>query len=182
MEALRLSAGRGLALLALLTVAGASVLATSSAWAAPSEGEVKAAYLYNFARYVTWPDSSFGSPGDPIRICVIGDESFRGVLASTVSEKRVGERPVSAESRASTGASDDCHILYLGSAGVGAVSGLSRTSIFTVSDSEGFAAAGGIANFVLVGSKVRFEINTGAVEKAGLQVSSRLLRLAQIVE
>jgi hypothetical protein len=178
-EVLRRVIRRGLACLALT---GLCILATSSAWGAPSEDEVKAAYLYNFARYVTWPDSAFPSADAPIRICVVGDSGFRSVLASTVAEKRVGERPVSAESRGSAGAADDCHILYLGKAGVGVVSGLSTSSIFTVSDSEGFAAAGGIANFVLVGSKVRFEINTGAVEKAGLQVSSRLLRLAQIVE
>ncbi len=159
-----------------------ALLVAAAAWGAPSESDVKAAYLYNFARYVTWPASAFDSPDEPIRICVVGDDAFRGLLEDVVSDKRVGDRPVSAEARASAGDARGCHILFVGAARAGAVAGLSGQSVFTVSDSEGFASGGGIANFVLVGNKVRFEINTNAVEKAGLQVSSRLLRVAQIVE
>ena len=163
-------------------IAALVALASAAAWGALSESDVKAAYLYNFARYVTWPADAFRSPEEPIRICIVGDDSFRDLLRGVVADKRVGDRPVSAESRGGVGESKGCHILFVGDARAGAVSTLSGRSVFTVSDSEGFAAEGGIANFVLVGNKVRFEINTSAVEKAGLQVSSRLLRVAQIVE
>lgn len=170
---------RGLAL-ALALAAG--VLAALPALGGPSEHEVKAAYLYNFARYVTWPATAFGSPSDPLRICVLGDDDFEAVLSATVSDKRVGERPVVAERRENASQANGCHILFLKSARAGSVSELSRDNVFTVSDVAGFAKDGGIANFLLSDNKVRFEINPGAVQKAGLQVSSRLLRLAQIVE
>lgn len=160
----------------------AGLLFALAASGAPTESEVKAAYLFNFARYVTWPAGAFASAADPLRICVVGDEGFREVLAETVAGKQVGDRPVIAESRGSAAEGGDCHVLFLPSGRAGQVSGLSGRSVFTVSDVEGFAAGGGIANFVVVDSKVRFEINAKAAERAGLQVSSRLLRLARVVE
>lgn len=166
-----------------LAAAGAWIaIGIGSAQAAPSENEVKAAFLYNFARYVTWPDGAFGGSSDPIRICVVGDDGFLADLAATVDGKKVGARPVRAESRGSASRAGGCHILFLRTTDAGSVSGLARSSVFVVSDTEGFAADGGTANFLLVDNKVRFEINPGAVERAGLQVSARLLRLAQIVE
>jgi hypothetical protein len=168
----------GTALLAL----GLLLIAAGPAWAAPTENEVKAAYLFNFARYVTWPKAAFASSKDPIRICILEDAEFRDVLSKTVSGKRVSDRSVVAETRGGVEESSGCHILFVKSRDASEVSSLASSSIFTVSDGEGFAVSGGMANFVRSGSKVRFEINPGAVQKAGLQVSSRLLRLAQIVE
>lgn len=173
---------RRCAALALAAVGTWMALGIGTAQAAPTENQVKAAFLYNFARYVTWPDSAFGSPAAPIRICVVGDDAFLSDLAATVEGKKVGERPVRAESRTSAARASGCHILFLRSADADALAGLARSSVFVVSDRQGFAADGGTANFRLVDNKVRFEINPGAVEKAGLQVSARLLRLAQIVE
>lgn len=172
---------RGLAL-AVALACGLAATASVPAWAAPSEEEVKAAYLFNFARYVTWPTASFESTTDPIRICILNDEAFHVIMQRTVSGKQVNDRPVVAELRGRVSQAGDCHILFLESTQAGDVSGLEGASVFIVSDREGFATSGGTANFVRSGSKVRFEINPGAVEKAGLQVSSRLLRLAQIVE
>ena len=80
--------------------------------AAPSEAQVKAAYLFNFARYVTWPDQAFGAPDAPIRICVVGDDGFREVLADPVAGKHVGERTVTAESRGGVKGARDCHIAF----------------------------------------------------------------------
>lgn len=179
MAALSLFRGPTIALLlsALLLTVGAP-----RAQGAPLESEVKAAYLFNFARYVTWPEKAFASPSDPIRICVLADEVFRDTLAATIADKRVGDRRVLAESRTSSSQASDCHILFLKADRASAVADLSSHAVFVVSDSPGFAASGGTANFVLADNKVRFEINPGAVDRAGLQISSRLLRLAKIVE
>lgn len=169
--------GAGTALLA-----GVLLLAGAPASGAPTESELKAAYLYNFARYVTWPEAAFASSTAPIRICVVNDASFLRVLEAAVAGKRVGDRTLAPEARGSAGEARDCHIVYLPSGGADVVSHLATRSVFTVSDAGGFARAGGIANFVVVDDRLRFEINANAAEKAGLQVSSRLLRLARIVE
>lgn len=165
-----------------ILLAGGLLLAGWPAGGAPTESELKAAYLYNFARYVTWPGAAFASPADPIRICVVDDASFLEVLTAAVAGKRIGDRPVAPEARASADEAGDCHIAYLPSGGAGSVSSLASRSVFTVSGERGFARHGGIANFVTVDHRIRFEINAHAAERAGLQVSSRLLRLAQLVE
>ena len=160
-------------------VAAALSLAAPAA-AGPSEQEVKAAYLLNFARYVTWPESAFETPDAPLRICVVGNEEFRALLEKIIAGKTVGERPVQAASRRSADAAVDCHVAFLNSDAP--VAALSGSSVFTVSSRPGFAARGGVANFVRAGARIRFEINAGAASAAGLQVSSRLLRLAQVVD
>lgn len=166
----------GLALAALLGtgIAVASGVAT--------ESEVKAAFLFNFARYVEWPDSN---EDRPITIGVLGDEDFPPVLERVVRGKEVRDREVQVKRLRDTDDLRSCHIVYIGSdqaARQGEIrQSLSGASVFSVADFGGFAEAGGTANFVRSGNKVRFEINEGVARQAGLKVSSRLLRLATLV-
>lgn len=168
----------------VLVLSGA--VAASARAGGPSEEQVKAAYLFNFARFVEWPGSSFPSPGAPIRIAVLGDEGFARLLEETIGDKRVGERPVSVELHAELQEALLSHILFvprdrdtmLGDV-LEAVKG---HPIFTVASNESFAARGGMANFYRVANKVRFAINEQVVRSAGLKISSRLLRLAKVVE
>ena len=154
--------------------------------AAQSEDQIKAAFLFNFARYVEWPDSAFASGDAAVRICMVGSGDFAGVVSNTVSGKSVGDRAVKVDTPADLSAASTCHILYVGSSFDGNPSGVAESvgpaSVFTVADREGFATAGGIANFIRTDNKVRFEINPGAAKKVGLKVSSRLLRLAKVVK
>lgn len=153
--------------------------------AAEAADQVKAAFLFNFARYVEWPASAFAGASAPIRLCLIAERDFEAVVDATVSGRRVGERPVQVEGIHGLAAAKGCHLLFLGEAsGPSApvvVEQLGALAIFTISDAPGFAAEGGIANFILVDSKIRFEINPSAARRAGLKISSSLLRLAKLV-
>ncbi|MFK7898098.1 MAG: YfiR family protein [Myxococcota bacterium] len=153
---------------------------------AQSEDQVKAAFLFNFVRYVEWPEDVFEGKSSKVKICMLGAESFGGVVSQIVSGKSVGDRKVKVESIDSLDSANACHLLYLGEgAPVGLLGGmpeLSEAPVFTVSDSEGFAERGGMANFFRADNKVRFEMNPGAAKKARLKISSRLLRLAKVVK
>jgi hypothetical protein len=153
--------------------------------AAESEEDVKAAFLFNFARYVEWPEAAFANETAPIRLCLLSDGAFHDVLAKTVSGRSVGRRPVEVETVAGLDAAGRCQLLFLGQgvslAGSEVAARLGERPVFTISDQAGFAADDGIANFILVDNKIRFEINPSAARRAGLKISSSLLRLAKLV-
>jgi hypothetical protein len=153
---------------------------------AQSEDQIKAAFLFNFARYVEWPEAAFAGPDDAVKICMVGAASFAGVVSQTVSGKTVENRSVEVDTLVGLSESSGCHILYVGSGFASnpteVASNVAGASVFTVADHEGFATGGGIANFIRTDNKVRFEINPSAAKKVGLKVSSRLLRLAKVVQ
>ena len=170
-----------LILLALLLPGSSRV-----AWAQAGEEEIKAAFLYNFARYVQWPQDSFDDRGAPVRVCVLGAGDFARIVSANVSGKSVDDRAVEVVDVKNPASLGGCHILFVGDA-VGKsrrelLGEIGKLPVLTVSDSEGFARAGGIANFYRDDKKVRFEINPGAARLAGLKISSQLLRLARVVE
>ncbi len=176
----------------LPTSIGSGCLALALLFSSPASGSgahseeaVKSAYLYNFARYVEWPDSAFSDPDAPLVICVIGDDAFSKVAREGIGSRTVGSHGVEIASLAGLEDTSGCHILYLPeSAGIddeAVIGSLASKSIFTVSDSEGFARRGGIANFILVDRKIRFEINPDAADRAGLKVRARLLRVATVI-
>lgn len=152
---------------------------------AQSEDQVKAAFLFNFARYVEWPAAVFASEKAPIRLCLITEAAFQQVVTATVSGRSVGERPVAVETVGGLEAAAGCHLLFLDAGDAWPASLVSEQlgarAVFTISDEPRFAAEGGIANFILVDSKIRFEINPTAARRAGLKISSSLLRLAKLV-
>ncbi len=170
-------------------VVGIVVFAISMFGASPllaqSEDEIKAAFLLNFARYVEWPESAFSSLDSPVQICTLESDGFDSVVASTIEGKMIGPRSVEVAAVAGPEFAGGCHILFLGNgsrSGNEVVETLRKSSVFTVGNDQGFAKQGGIANFYRVGNRIRFEINPNAAQDAGLKISSRLLRLARLVE
>jgi len=153
---------------------------------AMTESQVKAAFLYNFARYVEWPQSAFASGDAPFRICVLASDDFASVVAEVVEGKKVDARPVEVAELSDLEGASRCQVLFVGSwtelDSADFFSGLAGASVFTVSDVDGFAHDGGVANFFRAQNKVRFEINPKAARRAGLKISSRLLRLARVIE
>ena len=153
---------------------------------AQSEDQIMAAFLFNFLRYVEWPKDAFDRNDMPVSICMLSSKEFGDVVSKTVSGKTVADRPVVVRWTADLPEAAGCHILFIGSefdkSHEEAVAALSQMSVFTVADQEGFARAGGIANFFRADKRIRFEINPRAAKKAGLKISSRLLRLAKIVK
>ena len=151
-----------------------------------NEYQVKAAFLYNFAKFVEWPAQSFKGPDDPIAICVVGQNPFGSMLEDTVKGKRLEGRAFVVRTVADVQQAGGCHILFVSSSErehlQSILASIKTTGILTVGETAGFAKDGGIINFKLDGGMVRFEINIDAAAKEGLQIRSNLLSLAQIVK
>jgi hypothetical protein len=149
----------------------------------PTEYQVKAAFLYQFAKFVEWPPESFSNAESQLVLCVIGADPFGDTLQEMVRGKTVNGRPLALQKHADGGGANNCHIAFLPTSQARAVlqGARRRHPWLTVGESEQFLAWGGIINFVIEDNRVRFEINPDAAEQAGLRMSSKLLALARIV-
>jgi hypothetical protein len=143
--------------------------------------EVKAAFLYNFVKFVEWPTRALEGR-DAIVIGVLGEGPLGATLERTLAGKTVGERRIVARRLATGGEAGTCHVVFIGAAlapqTAEILKGLEGASVLTVGESERFAEAGGMIGFTLEANKVRFEINRAAAEHAGLRLNSQLLKLA----
>lgn len=149
------------------------------------EYSVKAAFIYNFAKFIEWPAGSF-EEDDPIVIGVLGRDSFTAVLDKTVAGKTVRERKIEVKPISSAEEALKCHILFIGETDIitmtGIIEDLDRTPVLTVSDLGKFAERGGMIQLEMDQGRVRFEINLAATERVGLKPSSQLLKLARIIQ
>src|ERR1700674_1256366 len=149
----------------------------------PSEYEVKAAFLYNFAKFVEWPARP-APDGNVLTLCILGPNPFGNALG-ILQGKPVGNmawKVVLADSKTHI---QECRVLFISASESGNLSqileGIKGAPVLTVGDTEGYAGRGVIINFYLQENKVRFEINVEASKQAGLAISSQLLKLARIV-
>lgn len=151
----------------------------------PSEYQLKAAFLFNFAKFVDWPPESFSGPQAPFAICVLGKDPFGRALDDLLPGKTIGERPVVVERLKDAHNAKHCQVVFVSGSEsqnlAGILEGLRGTNALTVGDSDGFAEAGGAIQFTEEENHVRFLINPEAGERAGLKFSSKLLALAKIV-
>lgn len=158
---------------------------TSYAFAQPSEDEVKAAFLYNFTRFVEWPERALPGAGEPFVLCVLGDAAFAAEVDETVAGKAVDGRPASARTVTELSELSECHLLFVSRSERArlpeVLAALRHLPVLTVGDSDEFVGAGGMITLVLRQSRVRFEIDQTAAEHVGLAISSRLLDLADRV-
>jgi hypothetical protein len=148
------------------------------------EYQLKAAFLYNFAKFVDWPVEAFRGPSEPFSICVLGDDPFGQSLDDMVASKTVGGRPIAVRRISDSSQTDACHILFVSSPpskrALSILAAAKRTGVLTVGDA-GVSTAEGIAiGFVMASGKVRFEIDPAVAGRAGLHISSKLMSLAQI--
>ncbi|MEA2562452.1 MAG: hypothetical protein QOH06_3956 [Acidobacteriota bacterium] len=146
------------------------------------EYDLKAAFLFNFAKFVEWPAGAFAGDRAPLTICVYGEDPFGATLDEVVRDERVGERSLLVQRPDSVNDLRECHVLFVSRSEkdrLGDVMAeVKGKPVLTVADMDGFLRAGGIINFVLEGSKVRFLIDQEAAGRSGLQISSKLMRLA----
>jgi hypothetical protein len=153
----------------------------------PTAGEyqVKAAFLYNFAKFVEWLPSSFSDASAPLQICVFGRDPFGEELRDITKEKTVNGRTLQVHHVVDLLHARSCHILFIASSEEAQVKqiveGLRGASVLTVGDTKGFAEQGAMINFVLENDRVRFEVNCKAAELAGLKISSKLLSVAKLI-
>ena len=150
-----------------------------------SEYQVKAAFLFNFAQFVDWPTESFPSSDTPLVIGVLGEDPFGSFLDHIVGSERLRGRPLQVRRYATVDEIKTCHILFISrSAGDRPeliLAALKQRPIVTVSDADGFVQRGGMIRFVTDRNRIRLQINPGAVDAAHLTISSKLLRVAEII-
>jgi hypothetical protein len=187
----RMSVGVGIGLtsaLMAMAVAGATGPPASPPGpaAVSPEYEVKAAFLYNFAKFVEWPTDTGLPAGSSLELCVLGEDPFGEALDRTVAGKVIDDRTLAARRLGSVQDVPGCAILFVGASEgrrLAEVLGhLRGRPVLTVSDADGFAEAGGMIGLFIENSRVRFAINVGAAASAHLTISSRLLSLARIVQ
>lgn len=149
------------------------------------EYEIKAAFLFNFTRFIEWPGESFANATSPIVIGVIGSDPFGPELAGILQGRLVNGRAIVARTVTSPEEARTTHLLFVGLTRTEDIARLMQTlagsRVLTVGESPGFAALGGTITFVLQGDKVRFEINPEAAERAHVRISAQLEKLATVV-
>lgn len=166
--------------LALLTLASFAML-PQPARAQYGEYEVKAAFLSNFTQFVKWPAKAFADPGAPFAIGIIGDDPFGSSLEKIVQGQSVAGRKITIRRSRSPGDVRGCQIVFIAKSERGRIAeliaGLQGANILIVGETEQFTRQGGAIGFTMEGDKVRLEITSGNAQRAGLELSSRLLKL-----
>ncbi len=167
--------GFGLGLIALVAYSAKAQAGSAD------EYSVKAAYLYNFAKFVEWPGEA-GDSGTPLVIAVFGKDDFGAVLKQTVQGETVNGRTISVRSVSRIEDLRSCHILFFGSSNLNRLAEVLRAiegvSILTVGETDEFVRLGGVIAFVAEGNKIRFEINLVPARRNRLTISAKLLRVA----
>jgi hypothetical protein len=147
--------------------------------------KVKTAFLFNFAKFIEWPASSFATPQSPFTICVLGQDPFGSILTDTLQGKIIGDRPLAVRRLTDKSEARSCQIVFVSSSEsphlADIIGTLRGAKVLLVGETNGFAINGGTIEFTLDDDHVRFAINTDAADRSGLKFSSKLLALAQIV-
>jgi hypothetical protein len=158
---------------------------TTAQESGPTEYQLKAAFLFNFAKFVDWPPSSFASARAPFSICIVGTDPFGQAMDSTLKGQSIRGRGVAVVRVQDLSQLRRCQIAFVGSSEQHHLQEILQSirgaSVLLVGESPGFAAKGGAIQFQMEDNRVRFSINPDAAERAGLRVSSKLLSLATIV-
>ncbi len=142
------------------------------------EYKIKAAYLYNFTKFITWPEQH----SDTFNICILGTDPFGGLL-TPLEEKNAQGKPIRLYRFQSIGQIKQCHILYFGHENnqhhqINAL----QTDILTISSQPFFARKGGMIGFVIRNGKIKLQINLPALKRNGFKISAKLLEVAELVE
>lgn len=181
--ALRRFAGRATALGLSLTLVLAGHAAEEKA--KPTEYQVKAAYLYHFGRFVEWP-AGLAMKHQGFEICVLGQDPFGPTLDAAVAGEAIEQSLVRVRRITNASESASCRILFISTSEESnlkkILNELRKDPVLTVSDIPHFVQRGGMIRFVPEDNRVRFEVNLGAAQDAGLILSSELLKVAVNVE
>lgn len=150
-----------------------------------TEYQVKAAFIYNFTKFVEWPPDTFVNSGAPLRICVLGENSIGQELMRTVNGKKMNGHDLIVSSFSEMPMARGCQVLFIGAAErwrtPQVLQSLRGGTVLTVGESNDFIRVGGIIRFVVEEGKVRFEVNLAASQQARLKISAKLLSLARTV-
>jgi len=152
------------------------------------EYAVKAAFTFNFVQFVQWPETSFTNDTDPYHLCLIGDttivERFSAINGKKIGARTIYVHRLSSESEKEC---EECDIIFISrntdrSISEKIISKVEKKPVLTIGETKGFTKLGGMINFFSKDGRLQFEINTSATKNKGLKISSRLLKLAVIVD
>ncbi len=149
-----------------------------------TEPALKAAFIYNFAKFTEWP-ADVMTAGRPMVLCVLGDAAIGEALERAVSGRNLAGHSIGVlQSARDERPRDECHLLYVSGVTAGqaaqVVAELRDAPVLTISDIDGFTRAGGIAQFFFEHGRLRFGVHLESARRARLRISSRLLALATI--
>jgi hypothetical protein len=171
--------------LAALSVSVMLVCAPAAFAQDVTESSLKTAFIHNFVKFTVWPLDVL-PPATPLAACVLGDAALADVLANYVKGHPVDGHTIVVSSIASNGILRSCHVLYVSGltakAAALAVSALADAPVLTISDLDQFARIGGMAQLYVEGGTLRFRVNLDTAKRSRLQLSSKLLSLATIVQ
>lgn len=156
----------------------------AKAQAKETEAKIKVAYVYNFLKFVEWPERDGDAPATPVRICLVGSDSIRTMLGE-LSIRKVRERQIQVEQIKDLSGLSICHLVYLSRSEEAALpqvlQRIDGAPVLSASDIPGFAHKGGMIGFATEDNRVKIEINQSSVRRAGLRVSAKLLEIARLV-
>jgi len=151
-----------------------------------AEYRVKLAFLYRFAQFVHWPTEAFHDPAQPLSICVVGPDPFKGEIAEALRGRTAGGHPVEIRSLKPGSNPRACHMIFFRASEKAAeasiLAAVKGSSILTVGETRNFAIRGGAINLTLKENMLNFEINLDVATQSRLEISSKLLALAKIVQ
>lgn len=139
------------------------------------EDEFKAAYVINFVKFVEWPDTE---ARQRVTICLVGAEGVQRALTAGIEKKRIGAKRLVAMQVADTPITGGCNVLYIDAAMASDYALGAEHAVLTISDAKNFAANGGMIELFTENHRLRFRINARSAHRAGLRISSDLLKLA----
>ena len=149
------------------------------------EPQVKAVFLFNFTQFIDWPAKTFAEPGSPMIIGILGDDPFGSYLEQAILNEKINNHPLVIQHYKTVDEVKKCQILFINISNKEQLDqvfkSLEGRSILTVGDSRNFIRQGGMVRFFTENDKIKFQINAEAAKAAGLTISSKLLRLAEIV-
>ncbi len=151
-----------------------------------SEYEVKAALVYNFTKFTEWPSNAFLAADAPTLVGILGDDAFGKLLGDVLAGESVAGHPLQVRRLTGEDALPACQVLFISKSEKERLKTILATvrdlPVLTISKTEGFGQLGGMVNFVVVDKSIRFEINPGAAQHAGIKISSKLLNLPKAIK
>lgn len=151
----------------------------------PTEYQLKAAFLFNFAKFVEWPASDFSSSQSKFSICIVGADPFGRAIDDTLRGQAIEGRAVTVIRVQQSSDLRHCQIAFISATEKSRLQDILQSvrgsNVLLVGETPGFAAAGGAIQFQMQNNRVRFSINPEAAGRAGLRISSKLLSLATII-
>jgi hypothetical protein len=172
---------------ARLVVAAVAAVTLASASAGAQRGDsrenpIKAAFLYNFTKFIEWPKTAFAAASTPFTVCAFADGAFRKELDSILRDEQVQGHPI-VMAPTTSGDVRSCHLAYFSRAETDryamGLSSIRQTPVLTIGEGMRFLEQGGLIAFLIENDRVRFAISKRGAEAAGLTVSSKLLRVAR---